>query len=653
VILGIVIALAAWLAWQRWPARRGDVLALLALAAVLAIFFAPVLVGERWLPRGGGDLTSFLWPSYRFTCRELGAGRLPLWNPHLHGGRPFIADNQSAVFYPPNLALCALSPGVSYEALQWLVILHFWLAGAGMYVCLRMLRPLSPMPALFGGVAFMLSDVFVTHQGNLNLIAVAAYLPLVFLCAWRAMISPGRERHYWAAGAGALLGVATLAGHAQMTLFLVLAIGAVSLSALAMRPRAWRRTAALTALAAVAGGGIAAVTLLPSLELTPHTLRASISYEDAAAYSLPPKALVGLVAPWVYGRGPDNFTGDWDRVEVGYAGAVALLLALYGAWRARREPLARFLVIFGALALLLALGEHTPLHRAVYQLPLMNSLRAPARFVLLFDFALAGLAAMGVASAPVPDKRCLAAGRALTAILAAELIINGAGVETDANSPYTGYEHAAVVDWLQAQPGVFRVEGAAPGSWQPDAAAYHGLYDIYGLHNPLALADYESFYWSAGQRGSPVWRYLGARYVIRPKGDPPAGEPFAADFAPVFDDDPALTVYEDARARPLAHVVGQSVSFDEAAGAWDLVHAPGWDPTEVVYVEGGVALPGELAPGSSVEIAVYEPGRLVYRVTTTAPAGAQPSTAKARPFTKQTWHFVRSTSRRPASTRSN
>ncbi|MCZ7542469.1 MAG: hypothetical protein M5R40_02525 [Anaerolineae bacterium] len=153
-------------------------------------------------PHGGGDLASFLWPTYAFAARELRAGGLPLWNPHLYSGAPFIADNQSGVFYPPNVALFLLAPSVTYEALEWLVIGHLWLAGAGMYVCLRALAPSWGAPAtdgglreeiaaLFGAVAFMLSDVFVTHQGNLNLVAVAAYLPLVFLCAWRALMSAG------------------------------------------------------------------------------------------------------------------------------------------------------------------------------------------------------------------------------------------------------------------------------------------------------------------------------------------------------------------------------------------------------------------------------------------------------------------------------
>ncbi|MBN1286987.1 MAG: YfhO family protein [Anaerolineae bacterium] len=624
---------------------KADLFALLALTAALGVFFAPVLFGGMVLPRGGGDLASFLWPAYRFSARELHAGRLPLWNPHLHGGRPFIADNQSAFFYPPNLLLFLLAPDIPYAALEALVIFHFWLAGVGMYVCLRVVLAAGAQgnrrAALFGALSFMLSDVFVTHQGNLNLIAVAAYLPWVFLCTWQAVsaqhAAPLRGRVRWALGAGALFGVATLAGHAQMSLFLALTIGAVGLHGLVTARQAARvKAVLLAALVGLVGVGLAAAALLPALELTPHSLRASISYAEATRFSLPPQALVGLAMPWVYGRGPDHFTGDWDRVEVGYAGALALLAALYGAWRARKQPLARFLVMFGALALLMALGEYTPLYRLAHELPLLNSLRAPARFVLLFDFALAGLAALGVQALLVTTEHTententerrlkslrvlrVLCGEILILLLAAELIANGAGIEVDADSPYAGYDHPALLAWLHAQEGVFRIEGAA-GAWQPDAAAFYGvgLYDIYGLHNPLALSSYETFYWSAGQRGTPVWDFLGARYVVRPQGDPPAGAPFADDFALVFEDGGGLAVYENRRAQPLARVVPRAVSTAQPMEAWDAIHAPNWDPGTVVYVEDGPASAGGV--GGHVEPVAYEPGRLVYAVEVSGPA---------------------------------
>ena len=310
---------------------KSDVAALGVLLLVILAFFWPLVFAGQWIPRGGGDLVSFLWPTYRFAARSLRAGVIPLWNPHLYAGVPFVADNQSGVFYPVNLLTFALFGEPSYAVMEALVVFHVWLAGAGLFALARGLGLRRPA-ALFGGMAFALSDLFVTHVGNLNLSATAAYLPLLLLLTHRALTggSPG-----WAAGAGVVLAVAALAGHGQMLLFLALAFVLYLLYRLAAgQPRGlplpagedsredcpcWRhagRTLGLAALIVAVGVGGAALTLLPAREMAAHTGRGHLPYDEATRYSLPPQALIGLLAPGFYGRGQAGFWGPWDRVEV-------------------------------------------------------------------------------------------------------------------------------------------------------------------------------------------------------------------------------------------------------------------------------------------------------------------------------------------------
>ncbi len=158
---------------------------------------------------------------------------IPFWNPHQYAGAPFIADNQSGLFYPFNLLLFFLWPAFSYRAIEMLVIWHFFFAGMAMYLCLRLMNPATPLrrpAALLGAVAFMLSDVFITHIGNLNLIAVAAWLPLAFLGLRRAILAGDKRVSVtWAIAGGTALGIATLAGHGQMTFLLALFLSAYAL----------------------------------------------------------------------------------------------------------------------------------------------------------------------------------------------------------------------------------------------------------------------------------------------------------------------------------------------------------------------------------------------------------------------------------------
>ena len=331
-----------------------DILSLALLALIVVGFFGPLVFAGYWIPHGGGDLVSFLWPMYRFSARSLQRGEVPLWNPHLYSGAPFVADNQSGVFYPINLLAFALFGEPSYKVMEGLVVFHIWLAGINTFALLRGLGLKRPA-AVFGGAAFALSDLFVTHIGNLNLNATMAWMPLLLLFTHRALARKGRRAATYAMGAGAVLATAALAGHGQMLLVTGLAlagtilyklatdVGAISNRADTIRAYVlkWLR-AALIVLIGISG---AALALLPAREMTEHTGRSRLPYEEATVYSLPPQALTGLLAPDFYGRSATGFWGDWDRVEVGYAGVATVVLATAGvilactSWAAKSKVL--------------------------------------------------------------------------------------------------------------------------------------------------------------------------------------------------------------------------------------------------------------------------------------------------------------------------
>ena len=407
-----------------------DGLAIGGIGAATAGFFWRLLAGQVWMPAGGGDLAQFLYPTYTFAAEWWRRGIVPLWNPHLFAGAPFVGDPQSGIFYPLNLLTFLISAPLTFRDLEYLSVLHFFIAGAGMYAFLRWSKfavrrspfamsngelRISIPAALAGALAFEFSDLFITHFGNLNLIAVVAWLPLVLLFYRRAVTDC---RASFAAIAGILLALAFHAGHIQSFLFIVFALVLFALGhamdegrrtndegrrtndegrrAKDDRALVFRHSSLVyLVLVAVVAVGLAAPALLPSIEFTQHTVRAAYSYEQAAQYSLPPAQLIGLFVPGFFGRGPQNAWGPWARVEVGYIGILPILLALLGLVLRRDAP-ARF---FGALALVglaLALGGYAILHGWLYQLvPGFGQLRAPARFIVLMDFALATLAAFG------------------------------------------------------------------------------------------------------------------------------------------------------------------------------------------------------------------------------------------------------------------
>ncbi len=684
---------------MRYHSLHLDLLSLAVLTLVVVGFFWPLVFTACWIPHGGGDLVSFLWPMYRFSARSLWAGEIPLWNLHLYSGAPFVADNQSGVFYPINLLAFALFGEPSYQVMEGLVVFHIWLAGASTFALLRGLG-LRRVAAVFGGVAFALSDLFVTHIGNLNLNATVAWMPLLLLLTHRALTSSGRRSVSWTMGAGAVLATAALAGHGQMLLLMGLTLagyvvyvqGAICKWQAASGKQQvasgkwrgmWERVLGICARAALivaVGIGGAALMLLPAREMAEHTGRSHLPYEEATAYSLPPKALVGLLMPDFYGRSATGFWGNWDRVEVGYAGVATVALAAAGICQWAKARKQEFhggfftLLVVGGLAL--ALGKHTPLYGLLYRyVPLFDQMRVPARLIVLADLGLAALAAYSLdrllsepgrvpawvslgalatgamvlvlglrAAKTVPPDRVAQATASIVAavallalsgllvwltrrhrwtawllvgLLAADLIVLGSTLEIEPNDPTLGFQHQDVVDFLHQDTDLYRIEATA-GAWQPDAALVHGLYDVGGIFNPLGLAPYHAYLAVVkGERGAPLYNLLGAKYVLAPKGKPPGDE----RLVPVYADNPHIDVYLNTQALPMAFLVHEAKAVESHTAAWEALFAD-FDPTQTVILEEKQVEGLEIgdwigeSEGGRIELVRYESNEIVLAVET-------------------------------------
>ncbi len=389
------------------PARRLRRYALpaLALAGLCAAFFWDAL----WLPEGyalgGNDLTNMFVPWLHFVKTSIQQGRLPLWNPTLFSGTPFVANPQPALFYLPTWLALLMSPT---RALALSLVFHVWLAGIGMYIWLRS-EAASEAGAFLGAVVFAFSGYTFTRiqAGHVGLFNTGAWLPLILWVGKRAL---ERRSWRWAILGGAPVGMAFLAGHTATFIYVGLAL------ALYLTFCAWRSALDLRAmlkillptliLMTVVGLGLGAVQLLPLAELTLHSNRQSVDYAFAARFSWPPGYMLTLLIPNFFGESTrTGYWGDGVYEEViFYVGLLPLLLAALGA--RTRHRLTPFLVALGLGALLLALGQYGVLHPLFYRfVPLFRIMRAPARAGFLFTLAAAALAGLTLTALHTPDER--------------------------------------------------------------------------------------------------------------------------------------------------------------------------------------------------------------------------------------------------------
>lgn len=376
-----------------------DLHSILLLTAAVLIFFAPAALvrGVYFL----GDANDY-FARLAYTTARLKEGQIALWNPYLSLGGTHAGDPAALAWYLPALALFLILP--SAVAFNYTVLFHYWLAAVGMYLLARAWRK-TRAASVLAGLIYAFSGFAIAHLQHLNILIGLAWLPIIFYCV-EGFFQTRRAR-FIALGCFALA-FQILGGHAQIVLYGALALGAYIIVMLVRIGRAgdrkWLTQATVSCTLMVVGAfGLAAIFLVPFLELLGFTPRAGgVSYDFATTFSLEPLRLIAFVYPYFFGGNPGTVEhGAGSLIEMSsYVGLLTLALVplafLRPIGRAAIDWRVIFLGVLAVATLLLALGRYTPLYAMAFQLPLLKSVRAPARFLVLDMFSVALLAGFGL-----------------------------------------------------------------------------------------------------------------------------------------------------------------------------------------------------------------------------------------------------------------
>jgi hypothetical protein len=404
----------------RWP-DLGIAVVLLALAV---IFFWKIALTNLILV--GVDVFTYFTPFKAYAAEVLRTGRLPLWNPYLFMGVPFLANIQTAVLYPFNLLLIWLS---APKMVAYSIVLHIFLGGFFAYLYARLSLGLSPFGALVTAIVFAFSGFLGAQVEHLTHLHVYIWLPLLFLLFDFVRLSPslgergvggGSSRFLpTLAGLGLVIALQFTAGHLQASYINLFALGLYALLGNLRPPkfektlevylvRALGRNLPIYVLSVGVGVALAAVQLLPSYELSRLSVRSGgLPYREAVSFSLRPHLILYSLLPTFGVDLSQVFGGESFSEYVGYVGVLALFLALVGVlgqWRRRRTL---FFVFLGTLGLFLALGLANPAYFIFYKLvPGFSFFRAPSRWLYLYTTAVAVLAGLGAdfLAQPLPEQ---------------------------------------------------------------------------------------------------------------------------------------------------------------------------------------------------------------------------------------------------------
>src|SRR5581483_8647869 len=165
--------------------RRPALVAAAVFAAVAAVVYVVLPPGfALFWDNIGQNL-----PAMLEVHRQLGEGRLPLWNPYMWSGAPLLADPQTEALYPISwLAFAATGPSYA-RALDLEFVIHLALGGWFLFLYLDALGA-TRAGAYLGGLVYALNPHFLfVGTGFINWHAAIAWIPAILYGIERARVA--------------------------------------------------------------------------------------------------------------------------------------------------------------------------------------------------------------------------------------------------------------------------------------------------------------------------------------------------------------------------------------------------------------------------------------------------------------------------------
>ncbi len=373
------------------------------LFIIIAPYYFAGLKSGVVLGSPGFDIPAFFAPIRGLGFSMLAKGQLPLWNPYIFCGIPLLAESQLALFYPFNLVHLFLALPV---AINFLFIFHQALGCIFMYLYLRRITQ-QAFPSLVGALVFALSSTFIPRifAGHLTVVCSIAWLPLLFFLADRYLSTKNNISILFI---GIVLSLQILAGHIQ---FVFISCVGIFLYASLMSWYNFKNNRSIKDSlypfyiilgSFILGIGLAAIQLIPTLELLQESMRFSNSGLNYT-FSMPLENMITLFTPGFFGWIQSLYWGKWYPWEVSfYVGILPLLISFFAMMRSDRYN--KFFTFLFFLSVILSLGAYLPLYKYLFKyMAGFNFFRCQGRFLTLAVFSLSCLTALGLKELSIPN----------------------------------------------------------------------------------------------------------------------------------------------------------------------------------------------------------------------------------------------------------
>ena len=326
----------------------------------------------------------------------------PTWLPWMFSGLPSThsMQNISEYYFPHHIISLIKIVGMPWF---WNYLVHFLFAGLGMYLLFNRLK-LDFLSSLFGAISFMLTPWMVTMivHGHGSQIMTASYIPWVMWSLIKLKEQPNIRSISILAF---IIGLQLQRAHVQIAYYSWILMGMYILYDIVLSYSSKGdidlKFLARWLIASCLGFCMSLWIYIPLLNYAPYSKRSisegGAAFDYATSWSLHPYEILSMILPSSFGFGELSYFGYMPMTNFpNYIGIIIFILAILAFYR-NSNTIKYLLLSILVLSLLISFGKYTFFYGFIYEwLPYFNKFRVPSMILILFQFSISILSAIGL-----------------------------------------------------------------------------------------------------------------------------------------------------------------------------------------------------------------------------------------------------------------
>lgn len=347
---------------------------------VMTVVYRNILSNDSLIVSGDGI---GYYISKHFLKESLALGQLPLWNPYVSIGTPFIADAQTTFFSPMNLIYAMIDSTLGYNLFY---IINLTFGGFFMYLYLDILYN-NKFVAILAGFIFSFSAMLggrrIEHP---TIVSTIIFYPLILYFLERFKEVKSDKYLVFSSIAMAvqfMSGFTQIVLYFDLVLFLYFLIICVELKLptkqIFLKSIKWIILYLL----------ICFVQIIPMIQLMIQSGRGKVPYEFFSVLSYDLRILLFMFFPYAF---TDIYVPFGEYASTGidielYLGIICITYAIYAMVHRFNDKRVKFYIVIMIGVFLFGMAPNIPyLGRIIYLIPIVGSFRGCARIINILLF---------------------------------------------------------------------------------------------------------------------------------------------------------------------------------------------------------------------------------------------------------------------------